>query len=283
MKKINLSNGILILMLVAGLSLLLYPSFADYWNSFHQSKAVSDYVETVMNIDDEKYEEIWSAARQFNEELTKRRNIYHLPQSMQLEYEENLNIGGNGIMAYLEIPDIKVHLPIYHGTDDAVLQIAIGHLEWSSLPVGGESTHCVVSGHRGLPSARLFTDLDNMEIGDLFVLYVLDEKLTYMVDQIKIVEPQEIEDLGIVEGEDYCTLVTCTPYGVNSHRMLVRGTRVDNVEEARVVRVAADAVRVDSLLVASMLVVPFAMIGIVVMLTMDSMTRKRKNKKTNLK
>ena len=283
MKKINLSNGILILMLVAGLSLLLYPSFADYWNSFHQSKAVSDYVETVMNIDDEKYEEIWSAARQFNEELTKRRNIYHLPQSMQLEYEEKLNIGGNGIMAYLEIPDIKVHLPIYHGTDDAVLQIAIGHLEWSSLPVGGESTHCVVSGHRGLPSARLFTDLDNMEIGDLFVLYVLDEKLTYMVDQIKIVEPQEIEDLGIVEGEDYCTLVTCTPYGVNSHRMLVRGTRVDNVEEARVVRVAADAVRVDSLLVASMLVVPFAMIGIVVMLTMDSMTRKRKNKKTNLK
>ena len=279
MKKINLSNGILILMLVAGLSLLLYPSFSDYWNSFHQSRAVAEYVETVMRIESDQYKEIWEEARQFNEDLKDRQNEYHLPKEMQQRYARVLNVSSNGIMAYIEIPAIDVHLPIYHGTDEAVLQVAIGHLEWSNLPVGGESTHCVVSGHRGLPSAKLFTNLDALEAGDTFMLRTLDETLTYMVDQILIVEPSEIEALGVVEGEDLCTLVTCTPYGVNSHRLLVRGHRTDNAPIVIERRVAADAVQIDPLPVACVLMVPAVLIGIVMMLAVDGAVKRRKNMK----
>ena len=178
-------------------------------------------------------------------------------------------------MGYIEIPSIQVSLPIYHGTDEAVLQVAVGHLEWSSLPVGGESTHCVLSGHRGLPSAKLFTNLDRLAVGDVFLLRVLDEVLTYEVDQILIVEPSETDALRIVGGMDYCTLVTCTPYGVNTHRLLVRGHRIENAEEARTVRVTADAVQIEPLLVAPIAAIPLLAVLLIALL----IPRRAKNRR----
>ena len=259
MKKGSFSNIILILMFVIGLSLLLYPSFSDYWNSFRQTQVVNSYKETVAQIDDDRYADIMNSARAYNRKLLERNNAYFLDEDLKEEYEEHLNITGNGIMGYIEIPKINVYLPVYHGTDEGILQGAIGHLEWTSLPTGGESTHCVISGHRGLPSARLFTDLDQLEIGNVFQLNVLDEVFTYQIDQIKIVEPHETNDLLVVEGEDYCTLVTCTPYGINSHRMLVRGTRIDNLKEIKALRVTADAVKIDPVIVAPIVGVPIVL------------------------
>ena len=180
----NKTNILLILILVAGLSLLLYPSVSDYWNSFTQSQVIVDYTKHIENLDAEKYDKLLQEAYAYNESLLKRRNHYLLSDEQKAEYEELLNISGIGIMGYIEIPSISVTLPVYHGTEDSVLQIAVGHLEWTSLPVGGENTHCVLSGHRGLPSAKLFTDLDKLIVGDVFVLRVLDEVFTYEVDQI---------------------------------------------------------------------------------------------------
>lgn len=230
MKK-RILNIILGIIFLAGLSLLLYPTFSEYWNSFQQSRAITGYSKEIKVLDAEKYEEILKSAREYNSKLFADASGYMMSEEQKVEYEQELNLSNNGIMGYIEIPKIKCSLPIYHGTDEAVLQIAIGHLEWTSLPIGGESTHSVLSGHRGLPSAKLFTDLDKMEEGDRFFIRVLNEVLTYEVDQIKVVLPEEIEDLEIVEGEDYCTLFTCTPYAVNTHRLLVRGHRVDNVSE----------------------------------------------------
>lgn len=222
----HLSTIVLVILLLIGLSLLLYPTVSDYWNSFHQTRAIATYAENVAALDNASYDAIWDAARQYNRNLCSRSNSFLLSEEQKAEYESLLDISGQGVMGYIEIPEIDVSLPIYHGTEDPVLQVAIGHLEWSSLPVGGESTHCVLSGHRGLPSAKLFTNLDKLREGDTFLLRVLDEILTYEVDQILIVEPQDTAALEIVEGQDYCTLVTCTPYAINTHRMLVRGTRV---------------------------------------------------------
>lgn len=255
MKK-HASTILLVLILIIGLSLLLYPTFADWWNSFTQTQVIAGYSEEVANIDDDRYLELWESARSYNRALLDRENAFALPEEMQEAYHSNLNIGGNGIMGYIEIPELKVTLPIYHGTEEAVLQIAVGHLDWTSLPVGGENTHCVLSGHRGLPSARLFTDLDKMVEGDLFLLRVLDEVLTYEVDQIRIVEPHEIDDLLIEEGKDLCTLVTCTPYGVNSHRLLIRGHRIETQEEVGTVRVTADAIQIEPAVVAPFLASP---------------------------
>ena len=226
-KKHNFSTTpLLILIFFAGLSLLLYPTVSDYWNSFTQSKAIASYAEDVARLDEKDYSHLWEAAQEHNRELNERTNHYRLSEEQKLEYSELLNISGSGIMGQVEIPEIGCSLPIYHGVDEAVLQIAIGHLDWTSLPVGGESTHCVISGHRGLPSAKLFTNLDELVVGDIFMLRVLDEVLTYEVDQILIVEPHETDALLIEEGKDLCTLVTCTPYGINSHRLLVRGSRI---------------------------------------------------------
>lgn len=265
MKK-HWSTILLIFIFLIGLSLLLYPSFADWWNSFHQTQAIATYSEQVAELDDEKYDEIWSAAWAYNRALMDRSNSFVLTDEQMEAYNQLLDVGGTGIMGYVEIPSINVTLPVYHGTDEAVLQIAVGHLEWTSLPVGGESSHCVISGHRGLPSARLFTDLDQLKEGDIFFFRVLDEVLTYEVDQIRIVEPQETDDLLIVEGEDLCTLVTCTPYGINSHRMLVRGHRIDNIEEAKTVRVTADAIQIEPIIVAPFVAVPMLLILLVVLL-----------------
>ena len=232
--KNKFSNILLILVLVAGLSLLVYPSLSDYWNSFTQSKVIVDYAQQIENLDTEKYDRILQEAYAYNESLVERRNGFVLSDEQKEKYEELLDLSGVGMMGYIEVPSISVTLPIYHGTSDAVLQIAVGHLEWSSLPVGGESTHCVLSGHRGLPSAKLFSDLDKVVVGDIFLLRVLDEVLTYEVDQIHIVEPHETESLVIEEGMDYCTLVTCTPFGVNTHRLLVRGTRIPYEEAEQI-------------------------------------------------
>ena len=273
MKK-YLSTIILFLVLIIGLSLVLYPTFADWWNSFHQSKAVASYVEQVSNMDDEKYQEIWSAAWEYNRSLLDRPNSYLLSEEQQEEYRALLNIGGYGVMGYIEIPKLDVVLPLYHGTEESVLQVAIGHLDWTSLPVGGESSHCVVSGHRGLPSARLFTDLDKMEVGDTFMLRVLDEVLTYEVDQIRIVEPHVTEDLLIVEGQDLVTLVTCTPYGINSHRMLVRGHRIETQEEKVVRRVTSDAIQIEPVIVAPFVAAPIMFVLFVVLMIPKSKRRK---------
>lgn len=222
----HLSTIVLLFILLIGLSLLLYPTVSDYWNALHQTKAITTYAENVAALDNASYDAIWDAARAYNRNLLNRSNSFLLSQEQKAEYESLLDISGQGVMGYIEIPEIDVSLPIYHGTEDTVLQVAVGHLEWTSLPVGGESTHCVLSGHRGLPSAKLFTNLDKLREGNIFLLRVLDEILTYEVDQILIVEPQDTAALEIVEGQDYCTLVTCTPYAINTHRMLVRGIRV---------------------------------------------------------
>ncbi len=211
MKKGSLSTLFLILIFFVGLSLLLYPTVADYWNSLTQSQAVSEYAEQVANLDNELYDQMLAAAREYNTALTAKENRYRITEEDKAEYEALLNLTGTGIMGYIEVPTIDVALPIYHGVEDSVLQIAIGHVEWSSLPIGGKGTHSVVSGHRGLPSARLFTDLDKLIVGDTFVIRVLDETVTYEVDQILIVLPEEIDALQIDPEKDYCTLVTCTP------------------------------------------------------------------------
>ena len=271
--KKNLSTILLLIVFFIGLSLLLYPSVSDYWNSMHQSRAIASYAGEVAQLDTQRYDALWEAARGYNAALAGRSNTYLLTEEQKAQYEALLDVAGLGVMGYVEIPAIKCALPIYHGTDEAVLQIAVGHLEWSSLPVGGESTHCVISGHRGLPSARLFTDLDKLVGGDIFLLRVLDEVLTYEVDQIRIVEPQEVDDLGITAGEDLCTLVTCTPYGINTHRLLVRGHRVENRADAAGVRVTADAILIDPLLTA-----PLAAVPMVLLLVLWVMIHYRKKK-----
>ena len=251
---------ILLIVLIVGLSLLLYPTFADWWNSMHQSRAVASYVEKVANLDEEQYAELLEAAQDYHQSLLGRSNDYILSEEQKQIYDQILDVGGLGIMGYIEVPSIGVTLPVYHGTDESVLRVAIGHLEWTSLPVGGESSHCVVSGHRGLPSARLFTDLDKLVVGDIFVFRVLDEVLTYEVDQILIVEPHETQALQIVEGEDLCSLITCTPYGINSHRLVVRGHRVENQEEAVAIRVTADATQIEPIIIAPILALPMMLI-----------------------
>ena len=273
-KTDRLTTVILVLILIAGVCLLLYPSVSDYWNSFHQTRAIATYAEEVAGLDEDRYEAVWQAAKEYNAALLQRENHFILTDGQKADYEQQLDVSGVGVMGYVEIPSIKCSLPIYHGTDEAVLQIAVGHLEWSSLPTGGESTHCVLSGHRGLPSARLFTDLDKLETGDVFMLRVLDEVLTYEVDQILIVEPQETQALQIVEGEDYCTLVTCTPYGVNTHRLLVRGHRIENLADSASVRVTADAVQIEPLLVAPVVAIPMLLILLIVLL----IPRKTRNR-----
>ena len=265
-KANHITTIVLVLILLVGLSLLLYPSVSDYWNSFHSSRAISAYAEDVANLDEAQYEEMWSAARAYNRALAERSTNFALSDAQKEEYEKLLDISGVGIMGYLEIPELNMSLPIYHGTEESVLQIAAGHLEWSSLPVGGESSHCVISGHRGLPSAKLFTDMDKLQEGDVFVLRVLDEVLTYEVDQIRVVEPSQVSDLEIVEGSDLCTLVTCTPYGINTHRLLVRGHRIENIQESQTIRVTSDAMQIEPLIVAPIVATPVLFLLLVLLL-----------------
>ena len=273
-KKSSFVTAILIAALLAGALLLLYPTVSDYWNSFHQSRAIASYAEQVADLDDTTYDQIWADARAYNETLDNSTSRFVMTEEQKELYEALLNIADNGVMGYIEIPKIKCNLPIYHGTDEAVLQIAIGHVQGSSLPAGGESTHCVLSGHRGLPSAKLFSDLDQLAEGDVFLLRVLDETLTYEVDQIRTVLPNELDDLAIEEGKDYCTLVTCTPYGINTHRLLVRGHRVENQASASTIRVTADAMQIEPLLIAPLVAVPMLLV-LLVMVLIPHRTKKK--------
>ena len=276
MKK-HITTILLILVLVVGLSLILYPTIADWWNSFHQSRAIADYDAILSEMKEEDYTHLFEAAMAYNEQL--RQLKFPLMYYDQVPgYDDLLDITGTGIMGYIDIPSIQVELPIYHGTSEGVLQIAAGHVEGSSLPTGGENTNCVISAHRGLPSARLFTDLDKMQIGDTFTLSVVDRILTYEVDQILTVLPHEVEPLYVQEGEDYCTLVTCTPYGINTHRLLVRGTRIENAEEVVVKRVTADAVQIQPLLVAPMVAAPILLLLLIMLI----LPKPKKNRSPQL-
>ena len=277
MKK-HWQNALLVLILLAGVALLVYPTFADYWNSIHQSRAIASYTQAVSTIDNTKYDEMWAAAHEFNRTIPRFDHRFHPDEETLARYSALLDATGSGIMGHIEIPAIDVSLPIYHGTSEQVLQIAIGHITGTSLPVGGESTHCAVSGHRGLPSAKLFTNLDALVTGDIFHMHVLDEALTYEVDQILIVEPFDLTGLEIVEGQDLCTLVTCTPYGINTHRLLVRGHRIETPEAEKVIRVVADAVQIEPLLVAPVLAAPMLLLLLLVLLFTTGKRKKTKGK-----
>lgn len=277
MKK-HITTILLILLFFVGLGLILYPTFSNWWNSFHSSKAINAYSDMVANLDEDQYEEILAAAHDFNaSRLTEGTSFSMSPEQKEL-YPDLLNVGGDGIIGYIEIPSIGVALPIYHGTEERILQVAVGHLDWSSFPIGGESTHSVLSGHRGLPSARLFNDLDDLREGDLFMIRVLGELLTYEVDQILIVDPTDVDSLKVEQGKDLCTLVTCTPYGINTHRLLVRGHRVENTPETELIRITANAVPLDPMIVAVIVAVPLMVLAIILLIS-GSRWRNRRNKR----
>lgn len=250
----NLVTFILVLALIVGVGLLLYPSVANYWNSFHQTRAIMDYSNAVSEMDTAEYKKILDDAREYNKKLGKTGIKWVLTDEEKQEYNNTLKIPNTEVMGYISLPKFHIRCPLYHGTEESVLQTAIGHIEGTSLPVGGKSSHCIISGHRGLPSARLFTDLDKVKEGDTWTMTVLNETLTYECDQIRIVEPDDLSQLQIIEGEDLCTLVTCTPYGINTHRLLIRGHRIANADGSA--DLTADAVQIEPIYVAPVMAVP---------------------------
>ncbi|MBR2288831.1 MAG: class C sortase [Clostridia bacterium] len=288
-KKSNLwVNLALILIFLVGLGLLIYPSFSEYWNSFHQSRAIVSYAEKVAEINNEEYERIWNSALAYNETLVEKENRWFLDEEEVSYYETLLNVDGTGNMGYISVPRANINLPLYHGTSEGVLQTSVGHIEGTSLPVGSlhpdeenfdevpYGSHCVLSGHRGLPSARLFSDLDVMEIGDVFYLTILDQTLTYQIDKITVIEPTDLSELQIEPGLDLCTLMTCTPYGINTHRLLVRGRRVENEKPQMHVRVTADGIRIETAFVAPFLAIPVLLILIINVFIVTSRFRRRR-------
>ena len=274
----NLSTIILILIFLVGLSVMLYPSVSDAVNRKHQSRAVAGYAEEVEQLSDADYQTYFDAADAYNRQLNTTPNAFY-KLDLVSGYAQTLDISGTGIMGYITIPKISVELPIYHGTDEGVLQVAAGHLEGSSLPVGGAGTHAVISAHRGLPSAKLFTNLDELEVGDRFTITVLNRVLTYEVDQISIVLPTEIDQLLPTEGMDYVTLMTCTPYGINTHRLLVRGKRVETTESQKHIRVAADAFRIEPIIVAPILAIPMLLAALVGVLVAPHLRKRSKRRR----
>ena len=262
---------LLVLIFFVGLAVMLYPTISDYINQRNQTRVVNSYAQQVDGLSDADYTAYFDAADVFNQEIAADPDaLYHADHFST--YSTTLDVTGTGIMGYITIPRIGVELPIYHGTSDAVLQVAAGHLEGTSLPVGGESTHAVISAHRGLPSAKLFTNLDQLEVGDTFTITVLDRVLTYEVDNISIILPTETDSLKVVDGKDYVTLMTCTPYGINTHRLLVRGHRVNTRESQKHVRVTADATRIDPIITAPVIALPMLAVLLIWLLVT---TRKR--------
>ncbi len=260
--RISLSTVILVVIMLAGAGIFLYPSISDWWNSMHATQAIAGYVSAVEDMSEEEKEAVFEAAREYNESLPNGVN-FNLSEEEYAKYAEILDITGTGIMGYVQIKSIGVNLPVYHGVDEGILQIAVGHIPGSSFPIGGERTHAVLSGHRGLPSAKLFSDLDQLSEGDTFTMTVLDETVTYMVDQIRIVLPEETDELAIVDDADYCTLTTCTPYGINTHRILMRGHRVDNLDGAAT---PAEAIRIPTYIVIPAVGIPILFIVLLGML-----------------
>ncbi len=262
MKK-NKIGILLVLMLFIGVCGLLYPSVSQYWNSKTQTRAIENYREILDSLQPEDYDAFFEEAENYNAKLNELN--FPLTDYHRLKgYNDILDLSGTGIMGYVSIPKLGVELPLYHGISAEVLNVACGHLEGTSLPVGGENTHCVLSAHRGLPHAKLFTELDKMEVGDTFTITVLNRTVTYQVDQIKVVLPNETNDVQIVAGEDLCTLLTCTPYGINSHRLLVRGTRIENA--APVLHVMSNAYRIDPLVATPVVAAPILLILLIVLM-----------------
>ncbi|WP_294489637.1 class C sortase [uncultured Ruminococcus sp.] len=261
-KKNTITNVLLVFMLLVGLSVMLYPTVSDWWNKNMTSRAISVYKEAVTNTDDDAIFEMLAKADEYNRQLAVLRAPFTEYEKIG-GYDEILDLTGTGIMGYITVPAMNVELPIYHGTSEGVLNIASGHLKGSSFPVGGADTHAVVSAHRGLPSARLFTDLDKLVVGDYFTISVLDQVYTYEVEEINIVLPTQVEPLHIQPDRDLVTLMTCTPYGINTHRLLVRAHRIATMYEAQSVRVPADCIQVDPLLVVPAIALPLMVILLV--------------------
>ncbi len=262
---------------MVGLAIFLYPSVSNYINSKNQSRAISNYEEAMASISEEDYTKFWQEAYQYNEELSTKPMNFSLNDEELAKYNSVLNPTGTGIIGYIEIENIGVNLPIYHGTEESVLQVGIGHLEGTSFPTGTKSTHAVLSGHRGLPSSKLFSDLDQMIVGDTFLLHIMDQTFAYQVDNISIVLPEEVTGLAIVDGEEYVTLVTCTPYGVNTHRLLVRAKRVDYNEETKLI-VPADATRFGTMLIAPFIGGPILFIAFIIFLIRTAKPKKNSKK-----
>ena len=270
-KKSNRTTWLLILLMVIGAAIMAYPTVSDWWNSFHATRAIVSYSRQVEQTDTAELDAMLAAAYAYNDHLWQKENPFAMTEEDLAEYRALLDLSGTGLMGYINIPTINVNIPIYHTTEESVLQIAVGHVEWTALPVGGEGTHSVLSGHRGLPSARLFTDLDKLREGDRFTVTVLNRMITYEIDQIRIVLPSDMTELAAVPGEDYCTLVTCTPYGVNTHRMLVRGHRVTN--ENGDLAVQAEAVMIPHYITIPAIVIPLLFLFLLVALIA---TRRRR-------
>ena len=266
---------ILVGIMLLGICLLAYPSFSDYWNSFHQTRAVMSYAEQVANMNEEEYAQLLNDAQTYNRKLAERGISWSMSDEARDEYNKTLSVSDEGVIGYIRIRKINVLLPIFHGTSERVLMTSIGHLEQSSFPVGGESTHSMLSGHRGLPSARLFTDLDKLKEGDTFTMTVLNETLTYEVDHIWIVEPSDLSHLQIEEGKDLCTLITCTPYGINTHRLLVQGHRIDNADGDAMV--TADAIQIKPVFIAPFFAIP--MLFVLLLYVIISTSWKRRNRR----
>ena len=257
-KKVKISTIILIVLCFVGLSVLLYPTIADFYNKNFTTRAITNYAESVQKLDEEDYQEIWQQALAYNEALYRQSRSLDYDKELLDKYDECLNVAGDGVMGYVEIPKINVSLPIFHTVENDVLAAAAGHIPWTSLPTGGLGVHTVISGHRGLASAKLFSELDLLNEGDIFTITVLNETLTYEIDQIRVVTPDDTSELMIDKDKDYCTLLTCTPYGINTHRMLVRGQRVENlIAEGRAV---SEAVIIDNVIVASFIAMPILFI-----------------------
>ncbi len=257
----QMSTIIALVILAIGVGVVTYPTFSDWWNQYHQSRAIANYVQAVEQTDPQVIEDMFAAAHDYNEKLLSNGNRFKMTNKDRAEYESILNLNGDGVMGYIQINNIGVSLPIYHGVKESVLQVAIGHIEGTSLPVGGESTHAAVSGHRGLPSAKLFSDLDKLVEGDTFTITILNQTFTYLVDQIRIVEPDDLSDLNIAEGEDYVTLITCTPYGINTHRLLVRGHRIENMADA--LAIPAEAVQIPNYVAVPAVAIPMLFVYLV--------------------
>ena len=274
----HLSTIIAVIILLTGLSLLLYPTVSNFWNAKHQSQAVAEYSEQIGKLDDSEKKKELEKAEEYNETIAADAGRFTPSQEETELYESLLDVDGTGMMGYITIPEIKCKLAIYHGIDDSVLQVGVGHLEGTSLPVGGSGTHCVLSGHRGLPSAKLFTDLDRLQEGDIFLLHIYDQVFTYEIDQIRIVEPGDYGLLEIEEGKDLCTLLTCTPYGINTQRLLVRGTRIEN-RSGEEKRVTSDAAKMSTLVVAACIAVPLLILCFIVVDVTGRHSGRKKSEK----
>ena len=270
-----LSKVLPFIILLSGVAMILYPTVSEHINAMHRSRAIQAYNDLTESMNDDERESVIAKAKEYNKKIASTEDAFYFPERVP-GYDSTLDITGTGIMGYLYISKIGVELPVYHSVDENVLQIAAGHLPGTSLPVGGESTHCVISGHRGLPSARLFTDLDKLDVGDTFTVTVLSEVLTYQVDKISVVSPHEVSDLFIQDGKDYCTLFTCTPYGINSHRLLVRGKRIETEEEYQAY-IASDVFIVSPTIVAAVIAVPVLVIMfLAVLLSGNKKNKQRK-------